>query len=58
MPFVGPQEWMIILLIVILLFGASKVPELARSIGKAKGAFKKGLEDGEKEEEKPATKES
>jgi sec-independent protein translocase protein TatA len=49
---------MIILLIIILLFGASKVPELARSIGKAKGAFKKGLEDGEKEEEKPATKES
>lgn len=58
MTFVGPQEWMIILLIIILLFGSSKVPELARSIGKTKSEFKKGLEEGEEEEEKPAEKES
>ncbi|MBO4710207.1 MAG: twin-arginine translocase TatA/TatE family subunit [Kiritimatiellae bacterium] len=33
-----------------LLFGGSKIPELARSLGKAKGEFKKGLAEGEKEE--------
>ena len=32
------------------LFGAKKIPELARSLGKAKGEFKKGLAEGEKEE--------
>jgi sec-independent protein translocase protein TatA len=52
--FVGPQESMIVLLIVILLFGGSKVPELARSLGKAKSEFQKGLDEGGKE---PTTKE-
>jgi TatA/E family protein of Tat protein translocase len=52
---VGPQEWIVILVIIMLLFGASKIPELARSVGKAKGEFKKGIEEGEQEEaeEKP-----
>jgi sec-independent protein translocase protein TatA len=36
--------------LIALLFGAKKIPELARSLGKAKGEFKKGLADGEKEE--------
>ncbi|MEE8403701.1 MAG: twin-arginine translocase TatA/TatE family subunit [Candidatus Hydrothermarchaeaceae archaeon] len=53
---VGPQELIVILAIIMLLFGASKIPELARSLGKAKGEFKKGIEEGEDEEvkEKPA----
>ncbi len=46
----GPQEILLIFLIIVLLFGASKLPELARSLGKAKGEFKKGMEE---EEEKP-----
>lgn len=46
----GPQEVLLIFLIIVLLFGASKLPELARSLGKAKGEFKKGMEE---EEEKP-----
>ena len=33
-----------------VLFGAKKIPELARSLGKAKGEFKKGLAEGEQEE--------
>lgn len=50
-PFVmglGPQELLIILAIIVLLFGASKLPELARGSGRALRIFKaetKGLED-------------
>lgn len=52
MPYVGGQEWLIIFLIIVLLFGASKLPELARSMGKAKKEFKKGMEEEEEKEEK------
>ena len=48
----GGSEWLIILLIVIVLFGPSKLPELAKSIGKAKKAFKEGQEEEKKEEKK------
>jgi sec-independent protein translocase protein TatA len=46
-----PGFWQVIIVIavVVILFGAKKIPELARSLGKAKGEFKKGLVDGEKE---------
>lgn len=47
--FLGPIEMGVIFLIVVLLFGASKVPELARSSGEAVGEFKKGREEMEKE---------
>ncbi len=50
---IGPGEWLVILLVVVLLFGANKIPELARALGKAKREFKKGLlEEEEREEEK------
>jgi len=48
-PVPGGPELLIILLIAILLFGASKVPKLARSSGKAIGEFKKGREEVEQE---------
>jgi len=38
----GLPEIALIVLIIIILFGASKIPELARSLGKATGEFKKG----------------
>ena len=38
----GYQELMIILVIVLLLFGAQKLPELARGLGKSVSEFKKG----------------
>jgi len=38
----GYQELMIILVIVLLLFGAQKLPELARGLGKSMSEFKKG----------------
>ena len=45
MPSIGP-EWIVVLLIVALLFGAKKIPELARSMGKASSEFKKGIKEG------------
>jgi sec-independent protein translocase protein TatA len=38
----GYQELIIILVIVLLLFGANKLPELARGLGKSMSEFKKG----------------
>lgn len=45
----GGQEMMIILLIAVLLFGANKIPKLARSTGQAMGEFQKGREQVEQE---------
>ena len=45
----GPQEIILIFIIVIILFGATKIPELARSLGKATGEFKKGKQEIEQE---------
>jgi sec-independent protein translocase protein TatA len=44
-----PEILIIILVIVILLFGAKKLPELARSLGRAKGEFDRGKMEIEKE---------
>ena len=50
MMFVGGNEWVWIIVIVgVLLFGAKKIPELARTLGKSKGEFEKGKMEGDKE---------
>ncbi|WP_456327427.1 twin-arginine translocase TatA/TatE family subunit [Archaeoglobus sp.] len=46
---IGPNELLLILAIVFLLFGASKLPELARSLGRAKAEFKKAEREAELE---------
>lgn len=43
------MELAVILLIAILLFGANKIPKLARSTGQAMGEFKRGREEVEQE---------
>ena len=45
----GTQELMIILVIALVLFGGSKLPELARSLGKSMNEFKKGIAEGASE---------
>jgi len=45
----GGQEMVIIFIIVLLLFGAKKIPELARGLGKSMGEFKKAREEFERE---------
>jgi sec-independent protein translocase protein TatA len=41
----GP-EWWIVLAVVVLVFGSSQLPKLARSLGEAQREFKKGLAEG------------
>ena len=45
----GGMELAIILLIAVLLFGANKIPKLARSTGQAMGEFQRGREEIEQE---------
>jgi sec-independent protein translocase protein TatA len=45
----GAGEIILILLVILILFGAKKIPELARGIGKGMSEFKKGLKDVEEE---------
>jgi sec-independent protein translocase protein TatA len=48
--FIAGQEWIFVIIIaVVLIFGAKKIPELAKTFGKAKGEFEKGKIEGEKE---------
>ncbi len=47
----GPMELLIVLAIVLLLFGSKKLPDLARSLGKAGREFRKGVRDGTEDDE-------
>ena len=44
---IGLPEIMIIVFVVLLLFGAKRIPELFRSLGKSLNEFKKGMAEGE-----------
>jgi sec-independent protein translocase protein TatA len=50
MPNLGPTELIIILLIVVLLFGARKIPEIAKGLGKGIKDFKGAMKDDDKSE--------
>lgn len=43
--FNGPEIWIIILLVVVL-FGGSRLPKIARNLGRAQGELKRGLAEG------------
>lgn len=45
----GTTEIILIVLALFLLFGASRLPKLAKSLGQSRRAFKEGLEEAEKE---------
>ena len=42
-------EWLIILLVIMLLFGGKKIPELMRGVGKGINSFKQGLKETQDE---------
>lgn len=46
----GPTELLIVLAVVVVLFGGSKIPKLARSLGTAQKEFKSGLAEGSTDE--------
>lgn len=50
----GGLEWLVIILVVLLLFGAKKIPELARGLGQGLTEFRKASSDIKKEIEKGA----
>lgn len=54
---VGYQELLLILVIVLVLFGASRLPELARSLGTSVKEFKKGVAEAKEETTSAAKKE-
>ena len=51
----GAPEIIGILIIVLLLFGSTKLPKLARSLGEASKEFKKGVEEGQKDDSKDSS---
>ena len=50
----GPMEIALILIVILLLFGAKRIPEIARSLGRASQEYKKAKEDFLAEVNKPA----
>jgi sec-independent protein translocase protein TatA len=52
----GYQELLIILAIVVVLFGASRLPQLAKALGQSKRAFKEGQDEAEEEARLEASK--
>lgn len=54
----GAPELIIILIVVLLIFGGSQLPKLARSLGRAQQEFKKGVEEGADEYEEEDVPES
>ena len=53
----GGSEWIFIVVIVLVLFGGKKIPELMRGMGKGVKEFKDGIK-GEGQEEEPTEKET
>ena len=54
----GPTELIVILVILLLLFGGSKLPSLARGLGQSIKEFKKSSKEGTEDEDKPAASET
>ncbi|HEY1332322.1 MAG TPA: twin-arginine translocase TatA/TatE family subunit [Actinomycetota bacterium] len=45
---IGPETIVILVIVVLIVFGAARLPQIARSVGQAKGEFEKGLKEGGK----------
>jgi sec-independent protein translocase protein TatA len=48
----GTPELIIIAVVIVLLFGATRLPQLAKALGQSKRAFKEGLDEGDAEARK------
>lgn len=45
----GPTELVVIVIVIFLLFGATRLPQLAKALGQSKKAFRDGLDEAERE---------
>lgn len=52
----GPTEMLLIVAVIFLLFGATRLPQLAKALGQSKKAFREGIEEGEREVRKESEK--
>ena len=50
----GLWQFLIVILVIAIIFGAKKIPEIARALGRSSGEFKKGLKEGNTEAEAKA----
>jgi sec-independent protein translocase protein TatA len=50
-PMPGAPELIVIAIVILLIFGGTKLPKLARSLGSAKAEFEKGTQEGSKDED-------
>jgi len=57
MPNLGMGELIVVLVIVLVLFGAKRLPEVAKGIGKSLRSFKEGMNESESTESKSEEKE-
>lgn len=53
---IGPQELIIVLVIVLIIFGPKNLPKLGKMFGKTMKGFKDGINEDDEEEAKPASK--
>jgi sec-independent protein translocase protein TatA len=51
----GMPELIVILIVVLVLFGGTRLPKLARSLGQASKEFRSGMDDGHKDEDEKKT---
>ena len=47
------NEWIIVAIVALVLFGGSQLPKLARNVGQAQKEFKKGLAEGHEDDDEP-----
>src|ERR671933_284806 len=45
----SPMLWVLVLLVIVLLFGASKLPQLAKALGQSRRAFREGQDEADEE---------
>ena len=48
----GNAELLLIVVVIFLLFGATRLPQLAKALGQSKRAFREGIEESEREDRK------